>query len=106
MSALHPDVQLGIALGAICGRNRYTSDPAPVIAELLARAGVRTDILAMEAGKWAGYYDDGETAVLVNAILAEVPGAAQWAQAGRTQRARPAHGTTGFGPAYLPRDRP
>lgn len=48
-------MQLGIALGAICSRNRYTTDPAPMIAELLKTAGPRTDILAMEAGRWAGY---------------------------------------------------
>lgn len=102
MTVLHPDVHLGVALGAICGRNRYAADPAPVIAELRTRAGVRTDVLAMEAGKWAGYYDGEHTAVLVAAILAEVPGAAPWAEVGRSQRARPRHGTTGFGSAYLP----
>lgn len=102
MTVLHPDVQLGVALGAICGRNRYTADPGPVIAELRERAGVRTDVLAMEAGKWAGYYDDEHTAVLVAAILADIPGTAPWAEVGRAQRARPRHGTTGFGPAYAP----
>jgi len=102
MPALQPDVLLGVALGAICSRNRYTANPAPVIAELRARAGARTDIVAMEAGMWAGYYDDEHTAVLVVAILAEIPDAARWAEVGRSQRSRPAHGTGGFGPAYVP----
>lgn len=41
-------------------RNQYTSDPAPVIAALIATAGDRTDILAAEVGRWIGFYDDGE----------------------------------------------
>lgn len=99
---LHPDVALGIHLSAICSRNRYTNDPAPVIAELLEVAGARGDILAMEVGKWAGYYDDEHTAVLVAAIMAEIPGAAVWAAAGRARRDAPAHGTTGFGLPWTP----
>ncbi|WP_153001329.1 hypothetical protein [Microbacterium testaceum] len=100
---LHPDVRLGITLGAICGRNRYTTNPAPVITELLETAGPRTDILAMEAGRWAGYYDDEHTTVLVAAIVAGIPGAAAWTADGRSRRSAPPHGTTGFGPAYVPR---
>lgn len=97
---LHPDVALGIHLSAICSRNRYTRDPGPVIAELLEVAGQRGDILAMEVGKWAGYYDDEHTAVLVTAIIADVPGASEWAEVGRECRSAPAHGTTGFGATF------
>ena len=31
---LSPDVMLSITLDAICSRNRYTTDPGPVVAEL------------------------------------------------------------------------
>lgn len=99
---LHPDVLLDVQLSAICSRHRYDRDPAPAIEELLAAAGDRAEILAMEAGRWAGYYDDEHTTVLATAILAEIPDAGRWAVVGREQRARPAHGTTGFGPAYVP----
>lgn len=100
---LHPDVMLGIRLSTICSRNRYETDTAPVIAQLLEAAGDRSDILAMEAGKWAGYYDTEHTAALVAAIVAEIPGAAGWVEAGRQRRSAPIHGSTGFGPAYRPR---
>ena len=99
---LHPDVALGVHLSAICSRNRYTKDPGPVIAELLEVAGDRGHVLAFEVGRWAGYYDDENTAVLVAAIMRDVTGAAEWAPAGRAKRSAPAHGTTGFGPAYVP----
>lgn len=99
---LHPDVALGIHLSTICSRNQYTKDPGPVIAELLRVAEARGDILAMEVGKWAGYYDDEHTAVLVAAIMVEIPGAAVWAAEGRARRDAPAHGTTGFGLPWTP----
>ena len=56
---------LGIRLSTICSRNQYETDTAPVIAELLKVAGHRSGVLAMEAGKWAGYYDAEHTASLV-----------------------------------------
>lgn len=58
MSRLSPDTMLSIEVGSICSRNRYTSDPAPVIAELLATAGERVEILQQSAGSWVGYYED------------------------------------------------
>lgn len=94
---LHPDVLLGVQLSAICSRHRYDHDTAPAITELLAAAGDRADILAMEAGRWAGYYDDEHSAALVAAIVAEIPGAAMWTADGARRRAAPAHGTTGCG---------
>jgi|GEM_PF-1007780 hypothetical protein len=102
---LHPDTMLGIHLAAICSRNRYTTDPGPVIAELLETAGGRGDILAMEAGRWAGYYDDEHTKTLVAAIVASIPGAVAWTADGVHKRDAPPHGTTGFGPAEIPRPR-
>lgn len=76
---LDPDTHLSIRLSAICGRNRYTRHPGPVIAELRATAGPRTDLLAREAGLWAGHYEDEHTATLVKAILGGIPGAQEWA---------------------------
>lgn len=99
---LHPDVMLGIRLSTICSRNRYESDTAPVIAELLEVAGDRGDVLAYEVGRWAGYYDEEHTAALVSAIMAEIPGAAKWALVGRRRRLAPVHGSTGFGPPLVP----
>lgn len=99
---LHPDVMLGIRLSTICSRHRYETDTAPVIAELLEVAGDRGDVLAYDVGRWAGYYDEEHTAALVAAIIAEIPGAAEWAEVGRQRRAAPIHGSTGFGPAYVP----
>lgn len=99
---LHPDVFLGIHLSAICSRHRYDRDTAPVTAELLESAGDRADILALEAGRWAGYYHDEHSAALSAAIVGEIPGATDWTADGARRRAATAHGTTGFGPAYVP----
>lgn len=99
---LHSDTLLGITLGATCSRNRYTTDPGPVIAELLDIAAKRGDVLAMEAGRWAAYYDDEHTAALTAAILSAIPGAVGWTAEGARRRAAPAHGTTGFGPTFVP----
>lgn len=92
---LDPDTLLGITLGAICSRNQYTDDPAPVIAELIATAGDRTDILAREVGRWSGFYDDEYTHTLAQALL-EIPGAAEWVELGRDRRNAGSHGTQGY----------
>lgn len=92
---LSADTLLGIKLGAICSRNQYTDDPAPVIAELMATAGDRQDILAQEAGRWSGFYDDEYTHALAQALL-EIPGAAEWVQLGRDRRSAGTHGTQGY----------
>lgn len=82
---LTPELLLNIELSSICSRNRYTDDPAPVIAELQQRAGRRTDILAEVAGLWAGYYRDEYTRVLADALL-EVEGAETWVTVGTRRR--------------------
>ncbi len=92
---LDPDTLLGIELATICSRNRYTDDPAPVIAELIATAGDRQDILAQEVGRWSGFYDDEYTHALAQAVL-EIPGASEWVQLGRERRAAGTHGTEGY----------
>ncbi|MCT1394154.1 hypothetical protein M4D51_00255 [Microbacterium sp. p3-SID338] len=48
--ALSPTVKPSIALDPLCSRNRYTTDPAPVIAELRSTAGDPADVLA--EGRW------------------------------------------------------
>lgn len=83
---LDPETHLSIRLSAICGRNRYTRDPAPVIAELRATAGARADLLAREVGRWAGHYADEHTATLVAAIVDGLPGAREWATRAGTDR--------------------
>ncbi|WP_449408808.1 hypothetical protein [Microbacterium maritypicum] len=61
---LAPDVILTVTLDAICSRNRYTRDPGPVIAELIATAGDRTDLLAEAVGTWVGFFEDDYTLTL------------------------------------------
>ncbi len=78
-------VLLDVKLSAICSSNRYTTDPEPVLAELRARAGKRTDILAHVAGTWAGYFGDDYTRTLADA-LAAIEGAAEWVEVGRRRR--------------------
>lgn len=77
--------QLDVRLSAICGRDRYTRDPAPILAELPAAAGDRGEILARVAGTWTGYFDSPETHI-VAAALAALRGAAEWAQVGQRRR--------------------
>lgn len=89
---LDPDTTLGVRLSAICSRSRYTDDPGPVIAELLDVAGDRGDILAREAGTWAGFYDSEYTQTLVGALL-EIPGAAEWVETGVSRRGMGWHST-------------
>lgn len=85
---LSPDVALDVRLSAICSRNRYVDDPRPVIAELRAAAGYRTDMLAKVAGSWVGYYEDEHTANLCIG-LRTIDGAAAWVDEGRTRRGQP-----------------
>jgi hypothetical protein len=89
--SLSPDTLLGIRLSATMTRHRFTRDPAPVVAELQAIAGAHADVLAHEAGSWAGYYDSPDTHTLAEALL-EIPGAREWEAEGRARRAAPAPG--------------
>lgn len=84
---------LSIELDSICSRNRYTTDPAPVIAELRAAAGNRADVLAQAAGLFAGYFDDEYTHTLCAALAAEIDGIRPWVQVGQERRGRGSHGT-------------
>lgn len=94
-SPLSAETLLSIELGAICGRNRFTKDPASVIAELQLVAGAYTDLLSQEAGNWSGFYEDEYTRTLALA-LREIPGAAEWVAQGRQRRDAGRHTTKGF----------
>lgn len=87
---------LNVHLSAICTRNQYTQDPAPVIAELRAVAGDWVDILAEVAGRVSGFYDGEHTHALCAALVAEIEGAEAWVALGRQRRGERAHGTAGF----------
>lgn len=91
--SLPPETLLSIELSAICSRNRYTDDPAPVLDELRRAAGDRHDILAEVAGSWAGYYD-GEYTHTLAAALRSIPGADAWEGRGAERRSAAPHGTT------------
>ncbi|QYF98433.1 hypothetical protein [Microbacterium sp. PAMC21962] len=88
---LDPDTALDVLLSATCSRHRYTTDAAPVIAELHRIAGARLDILARVAGSWVGYYGDEYTRTLSHALLG-IPGADSWVTLGRERREAPVHG--------------
>lgn len=83
---LSPEVALGVQLSATCSRNEYTIGPAPVIEELIATAGDRTDILAKEAGIWSGFNENYEFSRVLAVSLRENPGVAQWVGLGRQRR--------------------
>lgn len=69
---MHPDTALDIRLSAIITRGKFTTDPAPVIAELRATAGTRVDVLRGTVGTWIGYFGgDEHLRILVDALLAE-----------------------------------
>ncbi|MDQ1215755.1 hypothetical protein [Microbacterium arborescens] len=89
-SPLEPEVELDVRLSAICGRNQYTRDPAPVIDELLATAQGRANALARTAGIWVGYFESQETAPLSEA-LRRLPGADAWIAEGQRRRGIPRH---------------
>jgi len=89
---LTPDAMLTVTLDAICSRNRYTTDPAPVIDELRATAGDRVDLLTESVGTWVGFFEDDYTRVLCTA-LRELPGLEPWLALGVHRRSLPNHST-------------
>lgn len=92
MARLSPDTLLSVHLDAICSRNRHTSEPTPVIAELIKTAGEQTDILAEAVGTWVGYFEDDRVSTLCTA-LRELPGLEPWIALGQRRRAMPDHRT-------------
>lgn len=89
---MHPDTLLSVTLDAICSRNRYTTDPQPVLDELRATAGDRPDVLAEAVGTWVGFFEDDYTATLCTA-LRTLPDLEAWIALGQFRRHLPAHGT-------------
>ncbi len=89
-SPLEPEVQLDVLLSAICGRNQYTRDSEPVVAELTAAAAGQDDTLAQTAGIWVGYFESPERTPLTEALL-RIPDAAAWIEEGRRRRGIPRH---------------
>lgn len=92
MSRLTPDTLLSIHLGAIMSRNRYTTNPAPVVAELLDTAGDRVEVLQEAVGTWIGFYEDYYVRTVCDA-LREIPGIDAWIVEGARRRAIPDHRT-------------
>lgn len=92
MPRLSPDTMLSITLDAICSRNRYSTDPESVIAELYATAGDRLDILTESVGTWVGFFEDAQIATLC-AALHELPGLEPWIKVGVERRSIPDHRT-------------
>lgn len=93
---LSRETLLSIKLDAICSRNRYTSDPAPVIAELRAAAGDRLDVLTESVGLWVGFFEDDYTRTLCGA-LRDLPGLEPWLTEGARRRSRKDHSTPPLG---------
>lgn len=92
---LSPERLLTVHLDAICSRNRYTTDPAPVIAELYERAGDRTDILTEAVGTWVGYFEDDYTRPLCTALRA-FPDLEPWIELGQHRRSMPDPNMIGY----------
>lgn len=90
---LSRDVMLSVTLDAICSRNRYATDPGPVLAELYATAGERSNILAESVGTWLGYFGRDAHVEVLAAALREVPGIEPWIAVGADRRAQPDHRT-------------
>ncbi|QWY84611.1 hypothetical protein QEH34_gp29 [Microbacterium phage Footloose] len=105
---LSPATKLSVELDAICSRNRYTTDPAPVLDELRATAGERTDVLAEAVGTWVGYFEGEYTATLCTA-LRTLPGLEPWIALGQHRRSLPdpstpellGHGQAAALPLYI-----
>lgn len=89
---LSRDTALSVQIDAICSRNRYTNDPAPVVADLRETAGDRVDLLTEAVGTWVGYFEDDYTRILCTA-LRELPGLEAWITVGQVRRSMPHHRT-------------
>lgn len=89
---LSPETMLTVHLDAICSRNRYTKNPAPVVAELISTAGDRVDLLTEAVGTWVGYFEEEHIQILCTA-LRELPDLEPWIELGKARRAQPDHCT-------------
>lgn len=93
--SLDPDTLLRVELSGIMSRDRYTRDPGPVIARLREAAGERPDLLAVEVGRWIGFYDNTHTHTLTEALQAAFVDLdlQPHITAGRARRYTPTHRT-------------
>lgn len=92
MRTLDPTTRLAIALSATMYRNRYTTDPDAVLKQLRAQAGDRVDVLASEAGLWAGFHEaTPHVTALVDALM--TIGDPVAVQVGRDRRTAGSHST-------------
>lgn len=83
---LDPDVALSVRLDALCSRDRYTTDPGPVIDEI-ARLTVDQDRVRDETvGVWAAFFRDDYTYRLCDALLDAFPGARAYVHIGISRR--------------------
>lgn len=89
---MHPDVALSVLLDATCSRNEFVTDAAPVVAELCALAGERTDVLTESVGIWVGYFEADHNRVLCDA-LRELPDLEPWIALGKHRRHTLGHST-------------
>lgn len=92
---LSPETLLSVHLGGILSRNRFTKNPAPVIAELTATAGQHVEILQEEAGTWIGFYEGDDSVRVLRTALRELPGLESWIAVGIERRAIPDRRTPG-----------
>lgn len=97
-STLDPDTALDVRLSAICTRNQYTTDPAPVIAELREAAQGRDDVIVTVVGSWAGYYSSPDTRILAEALVVEFSPHEKLLAEGRGRARAPRHGAPQPGP--------
>lgn len=95
-STLHPLVQLGVELSAMCGRDKYSTDPAvhaAAVDELRQHAGVHVDVLHEEVGRWVGFYSDDYTKMRAAALLDAFPGCVPHIKVGVERRGAGGHKT-------------
>ena len=88
------DVLFDIQVSGLLGRHQFTTDPAPVVAEL--RALGLDELVVRTVGHWVGYYGAEHTRTLCEALLAAYPAAQDWVADGHARRTVAQHGTTGF----------
>lgn len=89
---LSPRTALDVAMSSVITRNLRTDDPEAVLADLRALAGADVDMLREVAGLSCGYYRDEYSAVLCDALEAQIDGLEPWIELGRRRRARGVHG--------------
>ncbi|ALJ20324.1 hypothetical protein AOA12_10535 [Microbacterium sp. No. 7] len=85
-------------LSAIMGRNRFTKEPGPVVAELIEAAGERTEILRSAVGRWIGSREDRYTVTLATALREAFGhlGLEDAIRLGQERAAAPVHTSQGF----------